>query len=63
MTTQHVEILRVTGYRILHEPESKADPVLLLSTALGDHHFVLSHPMFQKLAASCEKAGRESTQS
>lgn len=60
MTTQHTEIPRVTGYRILHDPESRADPILLLTTEQGDHHFVLGRPLFQKLAASCAKAGDES---
>jgi hypothetical protein len=61
MTIEHAEILRVTAYRILHEQGSAIDPVLLLTTAKGDHHFVLNLPLIRKLAASCEKAGREST--
>jgi len=61
MTTQDVEIPRVTGYRILNsDPEFSSDPVLVLTTEAGDHHFVLSRPMFQKLSAACAKAGRES---
>ncbi len=60
MTTQHANVLRVTGYRILHGKEPSADPFLILTTAEGDHCFVLDRPLFQKLALSCEKAGRES---
>ncbi len=63
MTTEHTKIPRATGYRILHDPGSQADPVLVLTTKLGDHHYVLSRPLLQKLAVSCEKASREGDES
>ena len=63
MPIQHTEIPRVTSYQILHDPESQADPVLVLTAVKGDHHFVLSRPLCQKLAASFEKASVVNSQS
>ena len=60
MSPEHVEIPRATGYRILHDQGSSNDPVLVLTTAVGDHHFVLSQGLCRMLAASCAQAAGES---
>ena len=63
MKQQATNIPRVTRAKFLQQsPEPKADPVLVLTTVVGNHHFVISRPLLRKLAAPYEKVGREENQ-
>lgn len=58
----HVEVYRLTGYKILHEQEPGDLRVLLLSTEEGETPFLVTRENLLKMSASFAKCAAEMNQ-